>query len=1067
MTETARFLVRHRWLLAAAVAVAAFLAGSRAARLEFDFSFRPFFLESEQDQLSIALAERFPDAGASHVVAIIHADDVFRPELLQAIERMSGDIAGIPAGAETAELEGSGAGQARAFKRVYSLSRTIVAEADGEELPLPRTVEHHLSVYRELPVATRTAKVAALRAHILGDDLYAGRIVSKDGAGTLVMAVLAHDHQKSAARQDAIEAFESAVTRNLAGIPGATVQFTGYPIAEVEYRRLVCRGFLIAQVVGVALVGIGLFVCFRSAVAVILPLAVIALATLLTMGFMEVAGQKITLMNASVPLLLLVVGIAELAFFMACYHEEAARPGTTREGVVVRATAHVLPPGFMGLATASLGFLSLGAGSVPLTRDFGVTMAFGNMAIFVLAVALVPGALCVVPLPRRSLDTGVAARPTSRLILFVTTVVLEHRRMVAAGALACAAFGLVGALRMDVEQYVTRELPEDNPVRRAAQVVDAKFGGAFQTWVGVRMRHGGPILHAAALSDIEALQEFLTEQEERGVVRAVSMADHLKEMNMLAHEGDADERRLPADDRLTSLFAQELAGAGEGADVSLLIGPSDDLVMIVLGTTDIGAKGLLVLHESVQEFVRTKLGDRLEVRFLGDYWRASLGVQSLLRDLVVTLAISFLLVFGLVGLFFRSVPLTLISIPSNLLPLAAALGFMAVTGIALRVGPSIILPIALGIAVTDTVHCLVRLREEWDETHEYATAVRRTLAATGRAIVYSDMVLVVGFLALLIPEFLAFGHMGILGSFTLFAALVADLLLLPALVLWFRPFGSERRTAPALHVSGNGHRALLQLGPVVRKSHGFPRRPVVVGGNGMRAYLARTRYCDWDDPSILAAVVPLLAEGKSERETAVRLFRFVRDDVAYTFAPWGVPASATLACRQGMCSNKNNLLVALFRAAGISAAYGVLRVNAQKYFGNVAPPFFASALSVNSTHIYAAAYLDGGWIKCDSSTDSEMAAKTGHFCRQTQLVEWDGASDALDFLDPLHVHEDLGLRPSVDDLLDKRPRRATPELFAAFNGYLQFIRSMAPFPSSAALIEAYVRSVPGSLGRLL
>ena len=95
--------------------------------------------------------------------------------------------------------------------------------------------------------------------------------------------------------------------------------------------------------------------------AVILPLAVIALATLITMGFMELAGQKITLMNASVPLLLLVVGIAELAFFMACYYEEAARPGTTLEDVVVTHTGQCattgtqLPLAFETLARSPAG----------------------------------------------------------------------------------------------------------------------------------------------------------------------------------------------------------------------------------------------------------------------------------------------------------------------------------------------------------------------------------------------------------------------------------------------------------------------------------------------------------------------------------------------------------------------------------------------------------------------------------------------------------------------------------------------------------------------------------------
>jgi transglutaminase-like putative cysteine protease len=101
--------------------------------------------------------------------------------------------------------------------------------------------------------------------------------------------------------------------------------------------------------------------------------------------------------------------------------------------------------------------------------------------------------------------------------------------------------------------------------------------------------------------------------------------------------------------------------------------------------------------------------------------------------------------------------------------------------------------------------------------------------------------------------------------------------------------------------------------------------------------LAGGRYCDRDHPSIRATAARLRDETLSAREQAVRLFRFVRDEVRYFFGPWGVCASETLATREGTCSNKNNLFVALLRCVGIPAAYGVLRVNAREYFGNITP----------------------------------------------------------------------------------------------------------------------------------
>jgi transglutaminase-like putative cysteine protease len=225
---------------------------------------------------------------------------------------------------------------------------------------------------------------------------------------------------------------------------------------------------------------------------------------------------------------------------------------------------------------------------------------------------------------------------------------------------------------------------------------------------------------------------------------------------------------------------------------------------------------------------------------------------------------------------------------------------------------------------------------------------------------------------------------------------------------------------------------------------------------GMSDWLASTRYCDSDHPTIREVARDTCRDADSERAAAVRLFRFVRDRVLYTFGPWGLPASATLARREGTCTNKNNLFVALLRSAGIQAGYGVLQVNAKEYFGNIAPGVFKPFLSAHSIHVYAAVRLEGRWIKCDTSTDREMAEKTAHFCQQTQLVEWDGADDALDALDPAHVYTDLGVRPSVDELLAKPARNASPVTLASFNDYVRFIRMNPPFSSAEGLIVAYL-----------
>jgi uncharacterized membrane protein YdfJ with MMPL/SSD domain len=226
-----------------------------------------------------------------------------------------------------------------------------------------------------------------------------------------------------------------------------------------------------------------------------------------------------------------------------------------------------------------------------------------------------------------------------------------------------------------------------------------------------------------------------------------------------------------------------------------------------------------------------------------------------------------------------------------------------------------------------------------------------------------------------------------------------------------------------------------------------------------------SRYCDSSNPRIRTAALELVPSGVVDDRAAVALFEFVRDEVAYEFGPWGVRASQTLAARSGTCSTKANLLVALFRSLGVPAAYGMLRVDARRYFGNIALPFVAKHLSPYSIHVYAAVWTNSGWVKCDPSTDSVLAGKTGHFCQQTQLVRWDGRHDAVDILDPRHIQADLGLFADIDRILDRDARAMTSTVFAAGNDYLRFIRSHDVFDNSDELISAYRSELlPGTPG---
>lgn len=739
------------------------LAVTRVVRLEFDFAFRHFFLDEAEDELASEMRGRFGEQAGSHLVAVLVGPDVFSPQVLDAIIAISDDVAAIPH-----------------VEQVFSLATVPFIRGNGRELSLTPVAQ----------LAADEGDIARLRAEVLDSPVYARRLVSTDGQKTLVAALLDPDHRSIAERAPTIAAFRRAVLAHTP--PRFTALFTGYPVTEAEYGRAVLHGFATAQVLALGLMAAMLYATFRTVPAVLLPLVTVGLATVIVMAMVQMSGQRLTFTNAGVPLMMLVIGVAEVSFFVARFYEEAVA-GWDSE-LPVRAVASTLWPGLIAAATTSAGFFALGSGHMGIVREFGFNMSVASLVTFSVAATLIPGALARLGRPPdralRTVEVGVV----TRAIAAASGAALAHPWRTVAAAVAFVALGIVGASRIVVDQYATRELTGDHEILVAQRVVDGDLSGAFQTHVVVADPMGGPMTIPRRLQALEALQEFLASQP--GVVKTWSVVDYLKEL-AAAMGGDGSGRRLPDSPELIAQYLFLLSSGPSTSDLRSLVDPSGRFASIVLGTADIGTDAIRTLRRRADGFVRDRLGGEVELRFVGDYWEISRGTDVLAQDQLVLALSSFALILPLVGLLLRSFTLTLLCLPPNVVPVAA-LGFMGFAGFPLRTGTSILVPVSIGIAVDMTTHYLARAREEWERDGDYLAASRRAVAGTGWGMTSSMIALVVGFFSYLVIPFQTFNDIGILAAWTLGAALVTNLLFTPALVLLARPFGTRRQTAMAI-----------------------------------------------------------------------------------------------------------------------------------------------------------------------------------------------------------------------------------------------------------------------------
>jgi hypothetical protein len=220
------------------------------------------------------------------------------------------------------------------------------------------------------------------------------------------------------------------------------------------------------------------------------------------------------------------------------------------------------------------------------------------------------------------------------------------------------------------------------------------------------------------------------------------------------------------------------------------------------------------------------------------------------------------------------------------------------------------------------------------------------------------------------------------------------------------------------------------------------------------AFLIESKYCDVSHPSIQELAQRLTGGVVGEVSRARVIFEWVRDEIRYVIPhDWSMTASETLAARIGSCTNKANLLVALLRAVGIPAAYEVLRVRGKFYLGPVWVPMLQQLCDDVSCHVRAAVFLDGRWLKCDTTNDSNLTHAIAHMNSPSEQAVFDGEHDAVSFIHPDNVLGSLGLMPNGDPILGKRTTKP-PIFFTIINRFLEMGRELgAAYRGPVAEIE--------------
>jgi predicted RND superfamily exporter protein len=749
-------------VLAASLAAAAALVrlDPPGLRLAIDASTEPLLPVGDPATALYRRAVRDFGDDQLYVVAM-EVPDAFAHEHLAALRR---------AGDAIARLDG--------VRSVRSLARTTSFGWNPET----RAVEVRPFV-DEIP--TDPAALAALRDRALADPAFRRNLVSDDGRTASLNVTFREMSDEAFLRARLDERIGEILAREAA--PERRFHVSGRPHIKARMYHLMTRD--LARLIPVALAVVGLVAAAGSGTlrGVVLPLANVAVALLWTFGAIALLGRPLSILTVLLAPTLVAVGSVYGVHVVSRYEEEAAEGGS-REEIVLRTLRAMRVPVLISGVTTVVGFAALLVTSVPAVFELAAFSLLGVGSVTLLALSAVPALLARLPL-RRVEPAG--RRPSVRLrlaerlgvhldaALARVNVFCRRRAGAVLAAWALVSLAAIAALpRIVVDTDYLTFFDAASPVRRDFESIDRLLAGAVPLYVVVESDEPGRLRDPDALARVDALERRLAGLP--GVSRVSSFLDTLKRLSRALAEDDPAAERLPE----TRAGVAELLLLYPKTELGRFATVDQSAANLVVRSGAVGSAALRDLARRIDAVLEDgALPERTRAFLTGNALLLARAADALAGNQTWTIGLTALTIFALLAVGLRSPRLGLVAMVPNVVPVLVFFGTLGAGAAPLSLPTSLIGSVALGISIDDTAHFLVRYRAERFLGHSPEQALERCTLAVGRPIALASAMLVLGFASVAASEFATLRQYGLLSSWTLGVCLLADLTLLPALLV--------------------------------------------------------------------------------------------------------------------------------------------------------------------------------------------------------------------------------------------------------------------------------------------
>ncbi len=747
MEKLSEFIIKYRLPVIISTLLVSLFFASRIPRAEVESDVKQMLPRDMPSRITLDKIEEI-FGGTDMALMIFQNDDVLNEKTLRRIKKIS-----------------------RKVKRVKGVDDVLslfeLKEIRGEN----NTMYVNPAIY-DIPKTGEERE--ELRQRIRDNDIVYGSVVSKDFKYTAVIALT-----KSNANDSEVLNGMKKIVRDVPG--DDRVIFGGMLTNRVSISSDIRTDMKRFLPFGLLIMVLFLYACFRQARGVLLPFLVVIMSIMFAMGLIPVLGWKIQMITVMLPVVLIAVANDYGIHLVSKYQEDNIEGNDLTE---VRLAKNVFtslgkPVIATGLTTMA-GLLCLLSHIIIPAEQFGILAAAGILFALIASLFFIPAMLSLLPKAKPViLNDKRNSHFIERTLHKISEFVAGAPKKIIILSVILTAIVSIGIKYIIVDTNPENYYPEDSPVVQAAKIVNSDFGGSTSISVVAR----GDMKDPWVLRRIDSLEREIKAMPEIGFTMSISRA--VKQMSRALNRKDSPNyEKIPETRNAVAQYFELYNMSGEPDDFERLMDFNYEHAQISARINNTSSEVI----KSVAAQINNKIKNDSLFETTGGFANIfSELVDEVISGQVTSLSLSLIIVGIMIMLLFRSFTAGIFSIIPLLLSMLFLFGLMGYAGIELNIGTAMLSSIMVGVGIDYTIHYLWRYREERARGHAPGEAVKITLQTIGRGIIFNALSVIIGFVVLLISNFLPVKFFGFLVVVTISICLISALMLLPSMCIIFEP----------------------------------------------------------------------------------------------------------------------------------------------------------------------------------------------------------------------------------------------------------------------------------------